>query len=116
GFVKKTRAKVSDQSWFDALSEGRLPPSPKTFVKDYAYDFAYNVLSYQANPVVFTKYRRKAFFSTIDDYARVTFDKDLCFIPRDTYSFERSKDMMPYDNPNYFRQDTNVILELKCET
>jgi SPX domain protein involved in polyphosphate accumulation len=116
GFVKKTRAKIYDLKWFEDLSHFTMPNTQNEFVKnDFAYDFAYNVLSYGAAPVVFTQYRRKAYFSHIDDYARVTFDKDMRFIPRDHYGFERSKDMKYYDYPEYFEPETHVVLELKCE-
>jgi SPX domain protein involved in polyphosphate accumulation len=117
GFVKKTRAKISTTDWFDALENNLILPAKDELVKkDYAYDFAYQAIINQARPVVFTQYRRKAYFSTIDDYARVTFDRDMRFVPRDTYTFDRSKEMQFYDNPNYFEPETNVILELKCET
>lgn len=116
GFVKKTRAKVNGSDWFRMLDAGSMPQAPTEIVtKDYAYDFAYQALSHQARPVVFTRYRRKAFFSTIDDYARVTFDRDLRFSERTSYTFDRPRDMQAYDNPNYFDPDTNVVLELKCE-
>jgi len=41
--------------------------------------------AYNAVPVVQTTYKRKAYFSTCDDYARVTFDKGLRYQARDTY-------------------------------
>lgn len=116
GFVKKSRAKVFDRSWFEHLENNSLPESDKmVHQNDYAYDFAYNVLSYQARPIVFTQYRRKAYFSNTDDYARITFDKEMRYTPRENYSFERTKDMHYYDNQNYFDPYTNVVLELKCE-
>ena len=116
GFVTKTRAKLLDRTWLKHLVEGTLPERDEAVVrKDYAYDFAKKVMSYQAAPVVFTQYRRKAFFSTIDDYARVTFDKELRYVPRREYRFTPSPDMQFYDHPELFDPYTNVVLELKCE-
>lgn len=115
GFVRKTRAKLTDTQWTEHLANGTLPLSEGVKTRDYAYDFAHKVMSYQAAPVVFTQYRRKAYFSTIDDYARVTFDKEMRFAPRHSYSFER-EGLIAYDNPNCFDPFTNVILELKCES
>ncbi len=117
GFVKKTRAKINGDEWFNHFREGTLPkPKEDIISNDFAYDFGSKLITYRAEPVVFTQYRRKALFSTIDEYARVTFDRDMRFIARDDYTFERSADMQYYDNPNYFDPNTNIILELKCET
>ncbi|MDA8793099.1 polyphosphate polymerase domain-containing protein [Bacteriovoracaceae bacterium] len=116
GFVRKTRAKVKDMSWFDHLDKGTYPETEESvIVNDFAYDFFAKAHAYRARPVAFTQYRRKALFSTIDDYARITFDKQLRYCERDTYDFSR-KGLKYYDNANYFDPYTSVILELKCET
>ena len=72
--------------------------------------------SYAVEPKIFTCYRRRAFISTVDEYARVTFDINLRY---------RVQDPVTGSNPycvNYDTHDTfgdepwhqdNVVLELK---
>ncbi len=110
-FCRKTRAKAGP-AWFRHLEEGTLPEGEGD---PFALDFARRVHSYRAGPVVFTQYRRKALFSVIDEYARITFDKDMRYAPRDTYDFSR-EGLLCYDQPEYFDDGTNVVLELKCES
>ena len=115
GFVRKTRAKITDPVWFNYLKEGTWPETNWALARtDYAHQFISRALSYQAAPVVFTQYRRKAYFSTIDDYARVTFDINLRYVGRNQYTFER-QGLRGYDHQAYFAPYTDVVLELKCE-
>ncbi len=71
--------------------------------------------AYNAVPVVQTTYRRKAYFSTCDDYARVTFDRGLRFQARDAYDpIPSEAAFAPSDLETIFDEGTSVILELKC--
>lgn len=73
---------------------------------------------YGAEPKVLVQYRRKAYFSNYDEYARVTFDIGLrsmeatgSYLPHPVEHL-----MLPADYENVFDIGTNVILELKCYT
>lgn len=71
--------------------------------------------SYDASPKVLTSYRRKAYISDIDLYARVTFDKELCYTQADGLNLIPPRDkMLYYDNQDIFALGCNVVLELKC--
>ncbi|SLM31697.1 conserved hypothetical protein [Desulfamplus magnetovallimortis] len=73
------------------------------------------VCSYQAAPRILTHYRRKAFISDVDDYARVTFDMNLSSQPEERFNLiPDEKEMSGYDNETVFDPDCSVILELKC--
>jgi len=71
--------------------------------------------TYNAEPKLLTQYVRKAWISDIDDYARVTFDIDLRYMPEDRYNVLPDESMMVnYDNEVLFDPYCSVILELKC--
>jgi SPX domain protein involved in polyphosphate accumulation len=68
-----------------------------------------------AAPVVMTSYRRKAYFSTCDEYARVTFDVGLRYMAqRDYRPLTLEGGLSPSDPETIFDEETSVILELKC--
>lgn len=85
--------------------------------------FAYIAEAYAIEPKIFTCYRRRALASTIDDYARITFDTDLrCrqqdpWHSSDPYSLRRCSNCVSYDLETIFGDEQeyggNVILELK---
>jgi hypothetical protein len=116
-FVRKKRAKVYLENWAKPLDEGYIPfeiedDSRKTFE-----DFLQMKMTYNVEPVILTQYRRKAYISNIDDYARVTFDRDLRFQETNEWCVKPTEDLLShYDHPESFEcMGQNVILELKCE-
>jgi hypothetical protein len=79
--------------------------------------FARTAHRYNARPVVLVQYRRKAYFSEYDDYARVTFDIGLRYLPQTEYCVLPCEgDMTPCDLQTCFDGGSNTILELKCYT
>ena len=73
--------------------------------------------AYQATPKVLTQYLRKAYVSDIDDYARVTLDRELRFQEAEGYCMVPDENkMVPLDHEAIFDVGRNVILELKCYT
>lgn len=73
------------------------------------------VLQYNAQPKVLVHYRRKALFSRYDDYARVTFDTDLCYREENRYGpIPGTGKTIPCDLQTIFNPGCNVILEMKC--
>jgi hypothetical protein len=72
-------------------------------------------LSYNANPLLLTGYRRRAWFGTMEDYARVTLDIGMRW--REETGFDFRLDpvrMRPSDIPANFDPGCNAVLELKC--
>lgn len=116
-FVKKRRAKIEFENWWDVLHQPEMMEKVNPLSRKAAEEFRYLTQMQNANPVILTQYRRKAYLSLIDDYARVTFDRDLRF------QFETGYNVHPNDRlmNNYDHLDTfdlqreNFILELKCE-
>ncbi len=75
------------------------------------------VISYNAEPKILTQYKRKAFISDMDDYARVTFDIGLKCMEENTFNVTPDNSrMVPYDAETIFEEGCNTILELKCYT
>ena len=69
----------------------------------------------QAAPKVLTQYRRKAYVSDINDYARVTFDRELRYRPENGYDLIPGDNrMIPLDNCTLFDSGCDIIIELKC--
>jgi len=67
---------------------------------------------------VLTQYKRRAFFSTVDDYARVTMDVNMKYRVQNHYSLVPGSSMANYDNETIYEKNCcsgpGVILELKC--
>lgn len=79
--------------------------------------FYKTVQTYNAQPKVLIQYKRKAYISDTEEYARVTFDIRLRSMEQTGY------DPLPYKNilqscdiENIYDKDASVILELKCYT
>lgn len=116
GFIKKKRAKVYGDDWANELM-GIVDPNFEGHGvnTDYKNTFIRLVQSYNAAPKVFTQYKRKAYLSVYDDYARVTFDKQLRYTRRDHYDLSPIEEVMSgYDFETNYNVDSNIILELKC--
>lgn len=73
--------------------------------------------TYAIEPKLLTRYRRCAYVSCVDDYARVTLDIDMQYRAQDHYSLVGADDMVNYDNETIYARDMYtdgaVILELK---
>lgn len=80
--------------------------------------------SYAIEPKVFTQYRRRAFFSTIDAYTRITMDRAMKYrrqlpsVCDDAYSLRPRGGLINYDNATIYTDQAvsaeNVVLEIKC--
>lgn len=121
GIVKKKRAKIYDEDWAENFDLKTYNPpfegSVKSDQEDYRDHFLRLAFLHNASPKIFTQYRRKAYASTVDEYARVTFDRDLRYQRRDTYDLTPIEEgLSHYDNPLNFYDENNIILELKCTT
>jgi len=110
--MKKFRAKINDPDWQKYFTHN----IPEEMSSHEIVLLFYRLLqSYNASPKVFTQYRRKAYISDIDDYARATFDIDLSACPQTEFQLSSGAyRMAPYDHELWFSPGTSVILELKC--
>lgn len=113
----KLRAKLNDTSWDEIIQTGEIPPDVQGLSRRYLERFIRAHAIYGMEPKILTQYRRKAYLSTIDDYARVTFDRDLRFQHEETYNvFPDESRMCHYDHEEiYPYNESCVILELKAE-
>lgn len=116
-FSKKRRGKVPIENWADLfLAPDRVRDFDPSADKHLQH-FLSLVGTYNAHPMILTQYRRKAYLSTVDDYARVTFDRSLRYRPETDYDVRPTEStMLHYDHPGTFEHPgRNVVLELKCE-
>lgn len=116
GVIKKYRAAVFDEAWPSIFADPGVSWARDDAGGDSGPDlFCRLALTYGASPKVLTQYRRKAFVSEVDDYARVTFDRDLRFQQEETYTVVPDDSrMINYDDATVFDPETCVIMELKC--
>ena len=118
--VKKYRATASDEEWPHILIDPsyRVPDSDSGNDRKNKELFLRLATSYAIEPKILTRYRRRAFFSTIDEYARVTMDIDMQCRPESEYTLVGGDTMFNYDNETIYATNTyteaNVVLELKC--
>ncbi|UXR64678.1 polyphosphate polymerase domain-containing protein [Bdellovibrio bacteriovorus] len=116
-FVRKKRAKIDTMDWVDIVEWGNIPSDMEPGSLGNLEDFLFMKQTYNVGPVILTQYRRKAYLSVVDDYARVTFDRDLRFQEMDYWCVNpQEENLSHYDHPASFEEPgCNVILELKCE-
>lgn len=132
--VKKFRATLGIEEWplflhdeivhdeADDIDLLRETPSSKEHISREL--FLRLASAYAIEPKIFTCYRRRAFISHIDDYARVTFDIDMRYRAQDPlystdpYSLSPTDGCINYDGQNIYDNElhyqANVILELKA--
>ena len=113
--VEKLRSKVEDEQWPDFFKYRTDGPNINQNNCGNLNTFFKHALALQAEPKILTQYQRLAYFSTIDDYARVTFDKNLRFQRVSEYTVTPDKEKMcNYDaNEALGGPSASVVLELK---
>lgn len=120
GVVKKYRATATEEQWPAILTDPsfRVPDSDSGKEKGNKELFLRLAISYAIEPKILTKYERRAFFSTVDDYVRVTMDANMQYRLEPEYIVRSNYDMTNYDNETIYSNETasegSIILELKC--
>lgn len=117
--VRKTRARTDDPDFtrYFTADGGIRPPCDDAKTEKHTEMFYRTAFKYNAQPAVLVQYRRLAFFSNIDEYARVTFDRDLHYMPQNIISpIPNNQLMCPCEPPSNSDFSSYVILELKCYT
>jgi SPX domain protein involved in polyphosphate accumulation len=120
GVVRKYRATIGDDEWPHLLTEPHFRiadgGSPKNRLNKEL--FLRLALSHAIEPKLLTKYQRRAFFSTVDDYVRVTMDTQMQYRLQSDHNLVSSGGMTHYDNETIYatntHSDANVVLEIKC--
>jgi SPX domain protein involved in polyphosphate accumulation len=117
--VKKYRATANEDEWPYILTDPGYQIPDNEQGKNLANKklFLRLATAYAIEPKILTCYRRRAFFSTVDEYARVTMDIDLQCHQEEQYNIVVGNKMCNYDNETIYANNTftnaNVILELK---
>jgi hypothetical protein len=119
--IVKTRVPVRGQ-WGQHLEEGVLLDhvagrdrmAAENFLSHYEGTYAGPMV-----PVALVRYEREPYFSRIDEYARVTFDRKLCFQTKAELSLTPDHDhWTPIDNAVAMRgapASSLIVLELKFQ-
>lgn len=118
-FCKKRRSKVPFENIADLFHN---PSSLKNF-DPYAdknmRDYLEKAETFGLEPQILTQYRRRAWLSRHDEYARVTIDRDLRYMEEHSYNVIPDESRMThYDHNETFEELSGAryaILELKCE-
>ena len=116
---KKYRATASAAEWPAILQDPgyRIPADDEAKNRVNKELFLRLATSYAIEPKLLTRYRRRAFISQVDDYARVTMDIGLKYRHQDGFDMSADHGMIGYDNQTIYARDmlvdANVILELK---
>jgi SPX domain protein involved in polyphosphate accumulation len=109
--VRKNRQLVGRDDWAQRLLAG-----PDADSVGAERDFWSVMQSHAARPTLLVRYHREAYASVVDSYARVTFDRRLCFQPmRDFDLLGRAGSWIYLDDPTLTHgSQSQVILELKA--
>ncbi len=127
--VRKFRALIQTRKWPEMFGsagvEMDLPgqtPSPDATSMAL---FQHLAIAYAIEPKVFTCYRRRAFVSQVDAYARVTMDIDMRYRVQERlhsvspFSLQPDAQCQNYDLQTIYSDEANdpanVVLELKAE-
>ncbi len=112
----KSRATIKGQSPEDIFTKPESEWKAKG-EKDLKYlrEYMYKVNTFNARPRLLTQYKRRAWFSTTEEYSRVTIDTGMRF--REENGFDYTVDpkyMHSTGLPKFFAPGANAVLELKC--
>jgi len=116
--IYKTRAAIDRELVEDAVHGFPVVSAGTQAQKSVLSDFSMIAAKTGAEPVLTVNYRRAAFESRVDHYARVTFDRDIRVQSADGWSL--NSDLNQWHSFDAYWQKKNrvspVVLELKCET
>jgi len=116
----KYRATADQNEWPAILTDPAFRISASDSIREQRNKalFSRIALSYAIEPKIFTQYQRRAFVSTVDEYARVTLDTNMRYRQQSHYSMVADDQMTNYDNETIYayncQSEAAVILELKC--
>ena len=116
--IWKRRYSIPIERWPELFNPGNTDKR-QPIVKSQLDTFDDLVFWYKAQPTLHVRYFREPYVTELEDYGRVTFDRQLCCRPTNG-SIElayHEQDLFYYDDPVNSRDyDSPVILEIKVET
>lgn len=122
GVVVKSRARIPRDKWCKELvldPHRLLDVEFRSAKEEYAFlEFVRLVRQIGATPKVLIRYTRESYISHVDEYARVTFDRNLLCMPADSWTDWgegkrwRSMDSTMIQDKDY--RFSGVVLELKA--
>jgi hypothetical protein len=109
--VRKERARIPAAKWLErvrGLTHENACSAERIFCD--------RVERYQLVRTLMVRYLREAWISTVDSYARVTFDREVVCRPCGDWSLDSDgRDWLPLDSPaSMLGVRQGVVLELKC--
>lgn len=109
--VKKPRARVPLAGWVERVHQ---PLRPDASAAERL--FHYRVERYHLVPMLMVRYLREAWLSTVDSYARVTFDRRVVCQPWSDWSLDADpRNWVALDSErSMLGVPQGVVLELKC--
>ncbi len=109
--VKKPRARVPLAGWVERVHQ---PLRPDASAAERL--FHYRVERYHLVPTLMVRYLREAWLSTVDSYARVTFDRRVVCQPWSEWSLDADpRNWIALDGDrSMLGVPQGVVLELKC--
>jgi len=109
--VKKPRAKIPTAGWVERV-HGPLHKHASSAERI----FCHKLERFQLLPMLMVRYMREAWMSTVDSYARVTFDRQIICQPWSDWSMEADpRNWLALDSASSMLSVTQgVVLELKC--
>lgn len=115
--VTKTSASVPTADWHRRLLDPAAAPRMRDAESQDAFDkFAMEVLRYRVYPRLLVRYQRAAFFSRLEDYVRITFDRRICAQPHQRLDFEADeRGWFDIDMAKQAGDDSHVIMECKFQ-
>jgi len=104
--IRKTRAPLPEESWTEFVRRGGGPEN--------AQHFSSLVARLGLRPIVLVRYRREAWMSLWDEYARVSIDFEVACKPANGWTYEIPGSWRPVDHPVWTQtQESICVLELK---
>ena len=116
--VWKNRRKISIATW-NELTSPQESEQKKPILKQGLDSFEEMIYWYDAHPAIHVRYFREPYVTDLENYGRVTFDRNLAYrnIDRNMDLAYNEEDMIYYDDPVTSRHyESPVILEIKVET
>ncbi|MCU0644647.1 MAG: polyphosphate polymerase domain-containing protein [bacterium] len=116
--IWKRRYCIPIEQWPELFNSEKTERK-QAIIKEQLDSFDDLINWYGAQPMLHVRYFREPYVTELEEYGRVTFDRQLCCRPtHGSINLEYDEeDMLYYDDPvNSRADDSPVILEIKVET
>ncbi len=114
--IRKVRVTVPREGWVERARGVGAPLADTRKNRKSLETFAHLLGETGAEPKLLVRYDREAYESTVEDYARVTFDRHICAAPADGWNLTFKNHDFRYMDSGPASPWSLTLLELKCET